>query len=98
MPFGGALAGSLAFEEEEPGLDVEIEAAEEEDDVVEVGLVGDEDLGDFVISQESFVVGGEDVAKEAVVDGQEGEVLIVGIMFGRVSYDVMDVVTAFPPA
>lgn len=31
-------------------------------------------------------------------DGEEGHVLDVGIVFGRVCNDVVDIVVAFPPA
>lgn len=98
VPPGWAFAGPLALDEEDPGLGIEVEAAEHEDGVVEVGLVGDETAGCACVGHEALVVAGEEVSEEAVVDGEEGEVLVVWVVFGGVRYDVVDVVGAFPPA
>ena len=62
VPPGGAAAGAFALEEEQPGLEVEVEAAEGEERIVHVFLVGDHELCEFVISQDSFVVARENIS------------------------------------
>ena len=64
-----ALAGALAVGEEQPRLHVQVEAAEHQDQVVEVRLVGHEALGQLCVRHQALVVGGEETSEKAVVDG-----------------------------
>lgn len=99
VPFGGALAGCLRWGEEvDPAQTVEVEAAEAEKWVVQVCLVFDCPLCYCVEVHDSVVVRGSETVEEAVADGEEGHVFNVGVVFGGVGDDVMDVVVSFPPA
>lgn len=61
-------------------------------------LDGDHEFGKGVVLHGEFVVGGCEVLEEAVADGEEGHVLDVGVVFGRIGYEVMHVVISLPPA
>ena len=96
--FCGALAGDVLTEEVGPGEAVEVEAAEEHEGVVGVGLQGDEEGSEGVVGHDVFVKGGAERGKEAVREGEEGQVFDVWVMLGRVGDDVVDVVVMLPPA
>ena len=98
VPPGGAFGRGLAEEEVFPGADVEVEAAEEEDGVVEPVLVGDGEAGEGVEVHDFVVVGASEGIEKAWGDREKGDVFDVGIVFGGVGDDMVDVVIAFPPA
>lgn len=81
-----------------PAETVEIEAAEGHDGVIEVVLVADGEFGKGVVCHDAIVIGAAEGGQEAVGDGEEGHVLDVGVMFGRVGDDVVDVVVSLPPS
>lgn len=97
MPPGWTLLGALSADEEDHGLSVEIETAEEKDWVVEEVLEFDHEFGEGVELHDSVVVGAEHVVEEAVGDGEKGHVLDVGVVFGGICDNVMDIVGSFPP-
>lgn len=57
VPCCGTFAGSLPENEIHPGETVQVEPAEEEDDVVRVVLHFDEDLGEGVVVHYVVIVG-----------------------------------------
>ena len=61
-------------------------------------LVADGEFGEEVVGHGTVVVGAAEGVEEAVGDGEEGHVFDVGVVFGGVGDDVMDVVVALPPA
>lgn len=96
--FCWAFGGDVLAEEVRPGEAVEVEAAEEHEGVVGVGLEGDEEGGEGVVGHDVFVEGGAEGGEAAVREGEEGQVFDVWVVFGRVGDDVVDVVVVFPPA
>lgn len=62
---------------------VEVEAGEGEDDVEQLVLHGDEDLGEGVEGHLTLVIGRPEGVEEDGGDGEEGEVLNVGVAVVR---------------
>lgn len=93
-----AFARALAEEDVLPAEDVEVEAAEAEDGVVEVMLVWEDEFCEWVVSHDAVVVCRAKTLEEAMRDGEEGNMLDVWIVCWAVGYDVMDVVVTLPPA
>lgn len=96
--FCRALTGDVLAKEVGPGEAVEVEAAEEHEGVVGVGLEGDEVGSEGVVGHDVFVEGGAEGGEAAVREGEKGQVFDVGVVLGRVGDDVVDVVVVFPPA
>lgn len=98
VPPGWAFLGGLAQEKVLPAEAVKVEAAEEEDWVVEVVLVFQQELGSCVELHDALVVGAAQVGEETVRDGEERHVLDIRVVFSRVCHNVMNIVIAFPPS
>ena len=98
VPPRGALAGALPEEDVLPAQEVEVEAAEGEDGVVEVVLVLEQEFREAVVGHDAVVVGALQTGEEAGADGEEGHVLDVRVVGGGVGDEVVDVVVALPPA
>lgn len=98
VPPGGAVLGCLALEEVFPRQPVEVQAGEHHDDVVEVVLKGDEELGKNIVLHDTVVVGGPQVSEETVRDGEKGQVFDIRIVLRAVGDDMVNVVVALPPA
>ena len=98
MPPGDALTWPKTTDQVIPTEEVEVEASEGENGVIEIGLVLDDELGHVVVRQDAVVVGRVQTAEEAMGDGEEGHEFDVGVMFGGVGDDVVDVVAPLPPA
>ena len=92
------LSRSLAQEDVLPAQDVEVEAAEGEERVVQPVLVLENEFRESVVRHDAVVVCASQAGEEAVRDGEEGHVLDVGVVLGAVRDDVVDIVVAFPPA
>ena len=98
MPPRGTFPRAETQEEIFPGEAVEVEAAEGEDGVIKILLIWDHELREPVIGHDALVVRGAQGGEKARGDGEEGHVFDVGVVFGGVGDDVVDVVAAFPPA
>lgn len=82
----------------QPGEEVEVEASDGHDRIVGILLVGHQRLTGLVPDEgEAVVICGGDRAGEGSA-GCAGTVLDVGVMLGVVGDEVVDVVTALPPA
>lgn len=68
---------------------VQIEPGEGHDDVEETVLDGDEVPGGEVEGHFAFVVGGPEGVEEGGCDGEEGEVLDVGVAVGLGQWSVV---------
>ena len=98
VPPCGALSRALAEEDVLPAQDVEVEAAEGQNGVIEVVLVLQHEGRDRVVGHDAVVVCALEAGEEAVADGEEGHMLDVGVVGGGVGDDVVHVVVALPPA
>lgn len=97
-PGGGAEVCGAGRQQVQPGEEVEVEAGDGHDGVVGVGLVADGEVGEGVPDVGEVVVGGVEGLEEGGGGGEEGDVLDVGVVFGVVGYEVVDVVAGLPPA
>lgn len=66
---------------------VQVEAREREDNVVDFVLHANHRLRECVEGHDAFVVGRPEVVEELGGDGEEGDVLDVGVVFGVVRHD-----------
>ena len=88
-----ALRDSLAGEQQEPGLKIQVEARKSHDRVEREVLVADQEAGDEVVHLEELaVVRAEEALEHFLGDGEYGDVLDVGVVLDRVAHDVMHVV------
>lgn len=98
MPPRGSLAWALEPEDVLPAQDVQVEAAEAEDGVIEVVLVAERELCYRIVSHHTVVVGRFQAVEKPVRDCEERHVLDIWIVFRGICHDVVDVVVALPPA
>lgn len=94
---GGALSRTQAENQVDLALSVEIEVAEEEDWIVKILLVLDDGLRKGVVSHNLIVIGAPQRVEEAVGNREEGHMLDIWIVLGRVGHNVMYIVPALPP-
>ena len=80
------------------GEDVKIEACDSHDGVVCVFLVLDGKFGEAVEDEGEIVVGRTYRLEEGGTSAEERDILDVGVVMGIIGDEVMDVVTALPPA
>ena len=98
MPPRGAFARSLTQKDVLPGEDVEIEATEAQNRIVEVVLVREHEFREWVVSHDAVIICRTKALEEAMRDGKEWNVLDIRIVIGTVGDDVVDIVVALPPA
>lgn len=79
-------------------LDVEVEATEHHDGIVEVVLVRNKELSRPVKDHFLLMVGREEALEDASRHGKEGQVLDIGVVDRVVGDNVVDVVRLFPPS
>jgi len=88
-PACGAKVGGAGGDEMAPGEEVEIEAGDGHDGVVDVCLVGDEDVAGGVPDEGEVVVGADDGAEVGWRSCEEWDILDIGVVF----LYVLDLVT-----
>ena len=81
-----------------PTEDIEIESSNSHDGVVGIFLVRDQDCTSLVPDKDKVVIGGFGIAELRWASSKEGSVLDIGIVFGRVGDEVVDVMRRLPPS
>ena len=82
----------------QPGKGVQVEPRERHDGVICVALVGDEEVGDTVPDEAEVVEGTEDGFHVGGGCGEEWDVLEIGVVFGHIGDEMVDVVRGLPPS
>ena len=98
VPCRRSFAGGLAKEQIFPGQAVEVEAAERQDRIVQPVLLRNGPPRHRVKGHDAVVVRGMQGVEKACGNGEEGDVLDIRVMFGRIGHDVMYIVVPLPPA
>jgi len=89
--------GGRSGGEEDDGLGVEVEASESHDGEVEIVLNGQQHALPLAEGEDLVVIVAGERTEEIGVDGEEGQVLNVGIVLDRVGDNVVNVVSSLPP-
>jgi len=81
-----------------PAKEVQVEASEEKNRVVHVMLVFDGDFSDCVVLHDAVIVCAAQGVEESVREREKGHQFDIWVVLGCIRYDMVDVVTALPPA
>jgi hypothetical protein len=97
-PPSRAEVGSARRHQMEPGQKVQIETGDGHDGVVGVLLVGHDVVGGGIPDEGEVVESAQDGAEVGRRSSEKRDVLKVGIVFGHVGDEMVDIVRALPPS
>jgi dissimilatory sulfite reductase (desulfoviridin) alpha/beta subunit len=82
-----------------PREEIKVEASNCHYGVICINLVLNQEIGSSIPDKgKAIVVGGVKGLEKGRACGEERNVLNIGVVFGHVSYEMMNIVAALPPA